>query len=119
MVDLIRRLRIEVPDRVVAHSGEVDHRIEADQVLTPDVADVHPQAVDLRRIGAERAGGEQVRVDSEDLVSGPLQQRDQHRADVAVMTGYEYAQGNLLSNAQSIAAKRTSCLGRPDRSWKE
>ena len=74
----------------------MDHRVEADQVLALDVSNVHLHAIGLRGLGAEGAGGEQVGVDSENLVPRLLQRRDQHRADVAVVTGYEYAQGNLL-----------------------
>ena len=68
MVDLVGRLRVEVPERVVANRGEVDHRVEAEQVLAFDVPDVHLQAIGLRGMRAESAGGEQVGVDSENLV---------------------------------------------------
>ena len=74
----------------------MDHRVEADQLLALDVPDVHLEGVDLGWLGTEGAGGEQVGVEPRDLVPGPLQRRDQHRADVAVVTGDENAQRGLL-----------------------
>ena len=51
---------------------EVDHRVEADQVLDLDVPDVHLEGVDLSWLGTEGAGGEQVGVEPRDLMPGPL-----------------------------------------------
>ena len=96
VVDVVGRLRVEVADGVVADRGEVDHGVEADEVLALDVADVPLQRLDLGRVRAEGARCEQVGVKPDDLVAGVLQHGDQHRADVAVVTGYECAQGNLL-----------------------
>ena len=48
---------------------------------------------------AERARREEVGVEPDDLVAGPLQHRDEDGADVAVVTGDEYAQGDLLRRA--------------------
>ena len=96
MVDVVGGLWVEVADRVVADRGEVDHRVEADSRSSAlDIADVHVQAFHLGAGGPERAGGEQVGVEPDDLMAGPLQQRDQHRADVAVVAGDEYAHRNL------------------------
>jgi hypothetical protein len=51
MVDVVGRLRIEVPDRVVAHGREVDHRIEAREVLALHISDIGPPRHDLVRSG--------------------------------------------------------------------
>ena len=96
MVDVVGRLRVEVSDRVVADRGEVDHRVEADEVLALDVADVGPHRLDLGASGAERAGGEEVGVEADDLVAGPLEHGDEHGADVAVVASDEDAHVNLL-----------------------
>ena len=63
MVDVVGRLRVQVADRVVADGGEMDHRVEADQVLGLDVSDIHLDGVDLGWLGTEGAGGEQVGVE--------------------------------------------------------
>src|SRR6185503_8462694 len=38
----------------------------------------------------------QIGVEPHHVVLRPLEERDEHRADVAVVAGYEYAQDNLL-----------------------
>jgi hypothetical protein len=48
-------------------------------------------------VRAEGAWGEEVGVEPDDVVAGLLEHGDKHRADVAVVTSDEYAQGNLLS----------------------
>ena len=72
MVDVVGRLRVQVADRVVADRGEVDHGVEAGQVLALDVADVHLERSPPRAARAERAGGEEVGVEPDDLMPGPL-----------------------------------------------
>ena len=96
MVDVVGRLRVEVADRVVADRGEMDHGVEADEVLALDVADVRAHRLDLGWRRPERAGGEEVGVEADDLVAGPLEHGDEHGADVAVVAGDENAHMNLL-----------------------
>ena len=74
------------------HSTTYGSGLEADQILALDVTYIRPQRRDLRTHGAEGAGGEEVGVESDDLVAGALQHGDEHRTDVAVVTGDEYAQ---------------------------
>ena len=95
MVDVVGGLGIEVAERVVAYSGEVDNSVEPGEVVALDSADVFADRFDLRRGVAHDAGSEQVGVEADDVVAGLLQHRDEHRADVAVMAGDEYAQVNL------------------------
>ena len=119
MVDVVGGLRVEVAERVVADRREVQHRVEAVEVGGLDVADVLAQRGDPGRRVAEHAVLEQVRVEPDDVVAGPLEERDQHRADVAVVAGDEYAQQNLRtgecsrpSNGRArpeLASSRVSC----------
>ena len=58
MVDVVGRLGVEVSDRVVADRGEMDHGVEADEILAVDVSDVGAHRLDAGWRRAERAGGE-------------------------------------------------------------
>jgi len=60
MVDLVGRLWVEVGDGVVADRGQVDDRIEADEVLGLYVADVLRQGRRVGRRVAAQACREQV-----------------------------------------------------------
>jgi hypothetical protein len=62
-------------------------------VLRLYVTQVDPERLDLVGRGPEHAVGEQSGVQADDLVSGLTQYRHQYAADVAVVTGYEYAHG--------------------------
>ena len=93
LVDVVRRLRIQVADRVIADGGEVQDGVEALEVGDLDVAYVLADGLDLSRLRPEDARGEQIRVESDDLVAGPLGERDQDGADVAVVAGDKNAQG--------------------------
>ena len=91
MVDVVGRLRVQIADRVVADGRQVQHRVEADEVLDLDVAHVLADRLDLGRRLAERARGEQIEVQPDHLVAGLLEQGGHHGADVAVVAGDEYA----------------------------
>jgi hypothetical protein len=75
----------------------MDDRVEPDQVIALDIADVHSSGGNGRRVGTEGAGGEQVGVQANDLVAGPLDSGHQHGSDVAVVTCDENAQWGLLA----------------------
>ena len=109
MVDVVGGLRVEVSEGVVAHRGQVDNGVEAEQVLTLDVANVGSQGLDPLRGGTEGAGLEDVQVEPDDLVAGPVKRRGQDRADVAVVAGDQYAQG------ASFGEVGRAMLGRPPR----
>ena len=96
MVDVVGRLRVEVSDRVVADRGEMDHGVEADEILAVDVSDVGAHRLDLGWRRPERAGGEEVGVEADDLVARPLQHGHEDGADVAVVAADEDAHMNLL-----------------------
>ena len=73
MVDVVRHLRVQVPDRVVAYGCEVDDGVEADEVLSRDVANIGFDRLDLERVGAERAGSEEIGIKADNVVAGPLE----------------------------------------------
>ena len=69
MVDVVGRLGVEVSDRVVADRGEMDHGVEPDEILAADVPDVGAHRLDPGWRWPERAGGEEVGVEADDLVA--------------------------------------------------
>ena len=95
MVDVVGRLRVEVADRVVADRREVDDGVEAVEVLALDVADVACSDSTSACAAPKVQAAKRSRVESDDLVAGPLEHGDQHGADVAVVTGDEYAHSEV------------------------
>ena len=75
MVDVVRRLRIEVAERVVADRGEVDDRVEAGEVLGLYVADVAPDRLDPVSGIAKGAAGKEIGVEPHNLVPRLLDER--------------------------------------------
>ena len=122
MVDVVGRLRIQVADRVVAYGRQVHDRVEADEVLALDVAHVLADRLDLGRRRAERARGEEIEVQADEFVAGPLEHRGEHRSDVAVVTSDEYAQGQppdafpiqRLGSVDPCATRQFPCRIRAD-----
>src|SRR4051794_1129710 len=100
MVDLIGRVGVEIADRVVADRGEMNDRVETDEVRSLNVAHVEPQRLDVMPVGPKVARLEDVGVETHDAVSGPLEDWDQHRPDVAVVTRYKDAQSYLLQPSE-------------------
>ena len=73
VVDVVGRLGVEVPDRVVADRGEMDHGVEADRGRSLSTSRTSIcERLDLGWPRAEGAGGEEVGVEPDDLVAGPL-----------------------------------------------
>ena len=97
MVDLVGRLRVQVADRVVADGGQVDDRVEALEVLDLEITDVTRERLNLGNLVPERARGEEVGVDADDVMAGGLDDRDEDGADVAVVAGDEYAHEHLFA----------------------
>src|SRR5215212_3533931 len=93
MVDVVRRLRVEVADGVVADGGQMGDGVAPGEVRGRDVAHVGRQRRDLRRRVAEDARREQIEVKAYDVVAGSLEKGDEDRAYVAVVAYDEYAQG--------------------------
>ncbi len=75
-----------MPDRVVGDRRQVHDGVEAVQVLGADVAHIHGDRLDFGDL-TEDATVVETAVEAHDLVSGCLQHRREHRADVAVMAG--------------------------------
>src|SRR3954471_13112403 len=90
MVDREGRLRPVVAERVVRDRCQVDHRVEAAQVVYREVSDV---AVDRRRrslgLRAHPAAAVEEAVHAGDVVPGRGDERDEDGPDVAVVAGYE------------------------------
>ena len=91
MIDVVGRLRVQVADRIVADGRQMQNRVKADEIADLDVAHVLADRLDLPRRLTQRAGGEQIEVQTDHVVAGLRQQRGHHGADVAVVTGDEYA----------------------------
>ena len=73
----------------------MQHGVEALEIGDLDVAHVFTHGLDLGGRVPEDARREEIRVEPDYVVAGPLGERDQHGADVAVVAGDEYAQQNL------------------------
>src|SRR6266545_1332999 len=89
VVHVVRRLRAEVAHRVVRDRRQVEDRVEAAEISRRDVADVHPQRLDLCNALVQGAPLVEIRVQADDLMARRLQHRDEHGADVAVVAGDE------------------------------
>ena len=96
MVDVVGRLRVQVPHRVVTDRGEMNDGVEPIEVVAFDVPDVSVECLRPGDRGAEPAGSEEVGVEADDIVAGPLEPGDENGADVAVVTSDEYAQVDPL-----------------------
>ena len=92
-VDGVRRLRVQVPDRVVGDGSQVHHRVEPGQVVRGLVADVTRARLVARGLRAEVAAVVPPGVEAHDLVPGGDEVRDENRADVAAVTVDENAHG--------------------------
>src|SRR5262249_54274768 len=93
----VRGLGVQIADGVIADRREVDDRVESGEVPALDVADVGSQRIHLADALAEDARLEEVRVKADDIVPRLFEDRDEHRADIAVVTSDEYAQGTSRS----------------------
>ena len=91
MVDLVRELGIEIAERVVREIGQVDHRVEAAQLIDRDIPHV---LLELRNgyntLLFERALLEQIGVEAHHFVARFDEDRDHNGADVALMAGDQY-----------------------------
>ena len=96
MVDVVGEVRRQRSQRVVGQGGQVDHGVHPGHVVGRDVAQVDPMP---RRVGgrrAEDAVGEQAGVQADDLVSGGREDRGHHGAQVALVSGQQYAHRFIL-----------------------
>ena len=93
MVDVVGQGRVEVAQGIVRQRGQVHDRVDPVELLHRDVAQVGVDLRDRREpVGiAERAAAIQVGVEPDDVVSRRLEDGDEDGADVAEMTGDEYA----------------------------
>ena len=91
VIDVVGNLRIQIAERIVRQRREVDDRIEAGQARHVQVADVGAHRRNLRALRAQRAVLEEIGVQSDDVVTGAHQHVHHDRADVAVVSGNQYA----------------------------
>ena len=83
-------------DRVVGDRGEVDDGVKAVEVLGAGIANVAGPLLVPVRLRAEVAAVVPADVEADDLVSGRLQEWDQHGADVTAVTGDEHSHIQFL-----------------------
>jgi hypothetical protein len=93
-VDRVRGRGVQVPDRVVREGGQVDDRVEAGDVVGAGVADVAGPLLVAGRDRPEVAPVVPPGVEADDLVAGPLEERDHHGAEVTPVAGHEYPHGH-------------------------
>ena len=88
MVDLERHVRVELAERVVRELRQVDHGVEAAQVVDRQLADVGrpPRRRPIDAV-VEPADTVEARVDAADVVAAGHQVRREDRADVALAAG--------------------------------
>jgi hypothetical protein len=96
MPDVIGRLRIEVADRVVAHRSEVGSPPQTPPGPRSQRRARLPQRLNRMPILPEDAGRKEIAVESGNLVASRFEPQNEHRGDIAAMTGHEYAQESLL-----------------------
>jgi hypothetical protein len=75
----------------------MQYRIKAVEVLRLDVAHVDAQRLNVMAVRTEKARLEEVGVETDDLMTGPFEDRDEHRPDVAVVTSDENAQETSMA----------------------
>lgn len=105
-IDVVGQLGVEVAERVVRQRPEMDDGIEALEVGPLDFAQIAPADVVVRFRRAEAAGLEEAGVEPDDLVTGLLEERYQHGADVTVMSGDENAHGDGPFVSEPSTARR-------------
>ena len=91
MVDVVGQLRGQRAERVVRQGGEVDHRVEAREVLGLDVAQVDPMALGVVRRRAEHAVGEQPVIQADHLVTRVDEHGGHHGAQITLVPGQQHA----------------------------
>ena len=88
MVDVVGGAGIEVTHRIVGERGQVNDRVDPQQVAGLDLPDVPPDLGDERgRFVAEVAALVQVAVEADHVVAEAPQQGHRHCADVSAVTG--------------------------------
>ncbi len=112
MVDVVRPVGIEVPERVVRQRRQVDDGVEASQVVRGDVADIF---VDRRCpvvVAAEDTVAEECRIEAHHIVALRGEVAGHDRADIALVTGDENAH---QITSTSLWIGRVDCV--VSRSW--
>ena len=89
VIDLVRRLGTQVAERVVRQRREMNHRVKAFEVVRLHVTDVLVHRGDVGGRLAVGARVVEVSVEARDVVTGRVEHRRQHTADVAVVAGDE------------------------------
>ena len=89
MVDVVRDLGIQVAERIVGERRDVQDGVDSFEVSRVDAANVGADRGNVDDAGAERAGGVEVAVEADDVVSRGQQHRNHDGADVSEVSGDE------------------------------
>ena len=94
-IDRVGRVGMEIPERIVREAREMEDRVEPHQVRRLDLADILQDGGHHRHVAAGREGTPlvEIRVETDDLVTGRTQHRREDGSDIAPMPGYENAHG--------------------------
>ena len=125
VIDVERYLRIEVSERIVRQSGEMDHRLDALQVALREVAHILHQGWHRHdgAAGFECAALIKVAVAADHLVTGLEQHRHHDRADVAAMPSDQNSHlsapisigGSATASTRSSLWRIGECFRRPQK----
>jgi hypothetical protein len=105
VVDLERHVRVELAQRIVRQLGEVDHRVEAAQVVDGQVPDVGrpPRGRPVDAV-VEPADAVEAGVDAADVVAVSHQVRREDRPDIALAAGDQYAHRSPVDGSRCRSA---------------
>jgi hypothetical protein len=90
VIDVVGDLGHEGAQRIVGQRGQMDHRVDAAQVLRTDIAQIDRESARVARVGTEYAVGEEPGVQTGDLMARFLQRRHHHGAEVALVAGDQH-----------------------------
>src|SRR5207244_7088729 len=113
MIDVVRQIRIQVAQRIVRKSREMNDSFKSLEVLRLDVAQVLPDGRKFSRGIAEGALLEKIAVQSHHFMARVGHQRRHDGADVAFMASqqYSHSRSTPLRNRSDprIATKKKAC----------
>src|SRR3954463_8454761 len=95
VVDFERPARIQVSERIVTESGQVDDGIEAFQVVRSNIPNVFANGRDVRTTRSITASLKVTRIESCYFVARGAQHTMHYRSYVTIMAGYQ--DSHLLS----------------------
>ena len=82
MIDVVGAVGVEVAQRIVGERGQMHHRVEADQRVHFDFAQIGPERRHAGEAVTEIATGEILGVETDDLVSGRVKRGNEDGPDI-------------------------------------